>query len=80
MQDISLTHTVDDPTFLSQGEEEAELSRRGKIEIILQRGKYRRRKRTRSEIEDSENLETMFMPSMTTKKVAGDNGRSHYLK
>lgn len=75
-----LTHQVDDPTFLTQDEEQAELQSRGKIEVVLQRGKYRHTEKMHCEDKDHEMTAAMFMPSETTKKVAREQGRSHYLK
>ncbi|KAK4550809.1 hypothetical protein LTR36_000389 [Oleoguttula mirabilis] len=74
---------VDDPSFLTQDEEEAELSARGKIQVVLQRGKTKDRKMTKKEKrarQASEPCEKLFLSSETNKKVAGDKGRSHFTR
>ncbi|KAK5132493.1 hypothetical protein LTR08_009039 [Meristemomyces frigidus] len=74
---------VDDPSFHTQDEQEAELARRGKIQVILQRGRVKKRKRTKSKSASSTATDTtavLSMPEQTTKKIAMDNGRSFYTK
>lgn len=66
---------------MTQTEENSELSSRGKIEIVIQRGKVEYRKAKKSEMENADILNERFMlPIETSKKVASDNGRSHCLQ
>lgn len=74
-----LISLVDDPTFLSKGEEDAEISRRGRIQVVLQRGKSTWTKLKRSEIKTRTPEESVFMAADTTKPVH-DSGRTHFLK
>ncbi|KAK4980601.1 hypothetical protein LTR42_000909 [Elasticomyces elasticus] len=77
---------LDDPTCLSGDQEEIELHKRGKIEVIVQRFHASKNDKAIREAkkdhlrgeEDSE--EIMQLSEKTNKKVAGKQGRSHYAK
>ncbi|KAK3649270.1 hypothetical protein LTR56_006171 [Elasticomyces elasticus] len=67
-------------------QEEFELAKRGKIEVVVQRVSAvkndkatRKAKRDRRRGED-DSRETIQLSEETNKKVAGDKGRSHYAK
>ncbi|KAK4894304.1 hypothetical protein LTR27_007437 [Elasticomyces elasticus] len=76
----------DDPACLSGDQEEFELAKRGKIEVVVRRVSAvkndkatRKAKRDRQRGED-DSRETIQLSEETNKKVAGDKGRSHYAK
>jgi hypothetical protein len=72
---------VDDPDMLSAEEENTEIDNRGKIQVTIQRGKYKARRKTRREMaETPSQTEKLLAGEASTKKVARDNGKSHFTK
>lgn len=78
--------TVDDPSVLSVNGEEDELEWRGKIEVLIQRGegKYKKKdqkKKKKGEAGDAVlNMGKLMMHDETTKNVAMHQGKSHHAK
>ncbi|KAK5122858.1 hypothetical protein LTR85_003773 [Meristemomyces frigidus] len=74
---------VDTSSFLTQDEEDDEISRRGEILVFVQRDRAKKYKWTKKETHErlaSEPRETLLLSERTNKKVVGDNGRSHYTR
>lgn len=65
---------------MTQDEEDTELRARGKIEVVIQRGKEKKRRMKESEMQDAQLIQKFMLPEETSKKVAQDEGRSHFLK
>ncbi|KAK5676763.1 hypothetical protein LTS10_010527 [Elasticomyces elasticus] len=79
-------HMNDDPACLSGDQEEFELAKRGKIEVVVQRvsavknDKATRKMKRDRRSGENDSRETMQLSEETNKKIAGDKGRSHYAK
>ena len=71
---------VDEPQFLSTEEEEYDLTRRGKLEVRVQRVKLAKRKKPATESIARSDPQPLLMRPESNKKIIMDNGRSHFTR
>lgn len=71
---------VDEPEFLSIDEEGYELSRRGKLEVRVQRVKLSNCRKPATEGVPQQAPQSLLMQPESNKKVIMENGRSHFTR